>query len=232
MTSGVIVAGVEATNAASLATARKWAGQIMGPLRIAIVPTRRFASSVRGYRIRGIEADDVEAIVAGSNAFNAEANLYPRLTGDRLRELIAPMDPGGPVRQYRVAVTPAGRIVAGVVVVQRFELMTDHIDRIPTPLALANKVIHLIPADGVIRTAEVSLPVVRPRSAPGGPAPLGGVRHGSDGHAAHIGTLVDPRARRRRSPRRPPDPRTTAAADGPRQQPRCVVGGRPVSVWP
>ena len=92
-----------------------------------------------GYRIRGIDDDDVEAIVAGSNAFNADANLYPRLTGDRLRELLAPMDPGGPVRQYRVAVTPAGSIVAGAVVVQRFELMTDHIDRLPTPLALAEQ---------------------------------------------------------------------------------------------
>ena len=51
------------------------------------------ASSVRGYRIRGFEDDDVEAIVAGSNAFNADSNLYPRLTGDRLRELLARMDP-------------------------------------------------------------------------------------------------------------------------------------------
>ena len=171
---GVIVAGVEATNAASLATARKWAGQIMGPLRIAIVPTTRKASSVRGYRIRGIEDDDVEAIVAGSNAFNADANLYPRLTGERLRELLAPMDPGGPVRQYRVAVTPAGNIVAGAVVVQRFELMTDHIDRLPTPLALAEQGPPSRAGGRRDPHGRGLAAVVRTRSAPGGAAPLGG----------------------------------------------------------
>ena len=81
-------------------------GRSWGPLRIAIVPTTRKASSVRGYRIRAIDGDDVEAVVAGSNAFNADANLYPRLTGDRLQR--APRAhgsgrPGSPVPGRRDA---------------------------------------------------------------------------------------------------------------------------------
>ena len=229
---GVIVAGVEATNAGSLATARKWAGQVMGPLRIAIVPTTRKPSSVRGYRIRGIDDDDVEAIVAASNAFHADANLYPRLTGERLRELLAPMDPGGPVRQYRVAVTPAGSIVAGAVVVQRFELMTDHIDRLPTPLALLNKVVHLVPEDGVIRTAEVSLPWYAPGQLQAGRHLWEEIRHEWHGRATHIGTVVDPKsyaAEMCRVGRLTPGPRLRLMV--PVRSPVALSEDRPVSVW-
>ena len=229
---GVIVAGVEATNEGSLATARKWAGQIMGPLRIAIVPTTRKPSSLRGYRVRGIDDDDVEAVVAGSNTFNANANLYPRLTGERLRELLAPMDPGGPVRQYRVAVTPAGNIVAGAVVVQRFELMTDHIDRLPTPLALLNKIVHLVPADGVIRTAEVSLPWYAPGQLQAGRHLWEEIRHEWLGRATHLGTVVDPKsaaAEMCRVGRLTPGPRLRLMV--PVQSPVALSEDRPVSVW-
>ena len=229
---GVIVAGVEATNAGSLATARKWAGQIMGPLRIAIVPTTRKPSSLRGYRNRGIDDDDVEAIVAASNAFHAQANLYPRLTGEGLRELLAPMDPGGLVRQYRVAVTPAGGIVAGAVVVQRFELMTDHIDRLPTPLALVNKVVHLVPADGVIRTAEVSLPWYAPGQLQAGRHLWEEIRHEWHGRATHLGTVVDPKseaAEMCRVGRLTPGPRLRLMV--PVRSPVALSEDRPVSVW-
>ena len=172
---GVIVAGVEATNTGSLATARKWAGQIMGPLRIAIAPTtrrrRRSGSSPhprdRGRRHRGrrrgvkrvqrrrkpVSPDDAATACASSSRPSIRAVRFVS-TG--------------------VAVTPAGDIVAGVVVVQRFELMTDQIDRLPTPLALLNKVVHLVPADGVIRTGRGLPAVVRAGTAQGGAAPLGG----------------------------------------------------------
>ena len=229
---GVIVAGVEATNAGSLATARKWAGQIMGPLRIAIVPTTRKPPGKRGYRIRGIDDDDVEEVVAGSNAFHADANLYPRLTGERLRELLAPMDPGGLVRQYRVAVTPAGGIVAGAVVVQRFELMTDHIDRLPTPLALLNQVFHLVPEDGVIRTSEVSLPWYAPGQLQAGRHLWEEIRHEWHGRATHLGTVVDPKSEEAemcRVGRLTPGPRLRLMV--PVSSPVALSEARPVSVW-
>ncbi len=229
---GVIVAGVEATNVGSLATARKWAGQVMGPLRIAIVPTTRKTSAVRGYRIRGIDDDDIEAIVAGSNAFHADANLYPRLTRKSLRELLAPMDPGGPVRQYRVAVTPAGGIVAGAVVVQRFELMTDYIDQLPTPLALLNKVVHLVPEDGVIRNAEVSLPWYAPGQLQAGRHLWEEIRHEWHGRATHLGTVVDPRSEATemcRVGRLTPGPRLRLMV--PVSSPVALSEARPVSVW-
>ena len=129
---GVIAAGVEATNDGVACHCPQMGGPDPGPAPDRDRSDDPEAAGARAtYRIRGIEDDDVEAVVAGSNAFHADANLYPRLTGERLRELLAPMDPGGPVRQYRLRRDARRAIVAGAVVVQRFELMTDHIDRLP-----------------------------------------------------------------------------------------------------
>jgi GNAT superfamily N-acetyltransferase len=189
---GVVMAGVEGTNAASLATAGKWASQIMGPLRIVIGPTTRRGPQLRDLRVRDIEDADVEAVVAGSNAFHADTNLYPRLTADRLRALLAPLDPGGRARQYRIAVTPDGSVLAGAVVMQRFDLMVDQIDHLPTPLALLNKLFSLVPPDGMIRTLEVGLPWYAPGQLDAGRRLWEQVRHEWHGRATHVSAVVHP----------------------------------------
>jgi predicted N-acetyltransferase YhbS len=190
---GVIVAGVEATNAASLATAGKWASQVLGPIRIVVGRTTARGPALRGLRVRPIEDADIEAVVEASNRFHAESNLYPRLTPDGLRALLAPMDPGGHVRQYRVAVTPGGEIVAGALVHQRFELMTDRIERLPTPLALLNRVVRVVPPDGVIRNAEVALAWHAPGQLEAGRRLWAQLRHDWHGRATHLAAVVDPR---------------------------------------
>src|SRR5918994_2653959 len=121
---GVIVAGVEESNAASLAAARKWSSQVLGPLRIVVGRTTKRPPSLRGLQVRELESGDIEAVVDSMNAFHADANLYPRQTPERLRALLAPMNPGGRVRQYRVARAPDGSIVAGALVNLLFQLMT------------------------------------------------------------------------------------------------------------
>jgi GNAT superfamily N-acetyltransferase len=191
---GVIVAGVEQSNAASLATARKWASQVLGPLRIVVGRTTRKRPSLGDLRIRELEDGDLEAVVEGTNAFHADDNIYPRQTPERLRALLAPMDPGGRVRQYRVALAPDGSIVAGVLVYQRFELMTDRIERLPPPLALLAKVVPILPPDGVIRTAEVSLAWHRPGQLEAGRRLWKAIFHEWHGKATHIGAVIDPRS--------------------------------------
>ena len=190
---GVIMAGVEGTNAASLATARTWASQIVGPLRIVIGPVQRRAPRLGDVRVREAEDGDIEEIVAGSNAFYADTNLYPRLTPDLLRRWLEPVDPGGRVRRYRVAVTPDGSIVAGALVVQRFELMVDQIERLPTPLAILARILPIVPRDGVIRTLEVMLPWHAPGQLEAGRRLWEQVRHEWHDRATHVATVVDPK---------------------------------------
>jgi len=191
---GVVMAGVEGTNAASLATARSWASQILGPLKIVIGPTQRGSVSLADVRFRDIEDGDIDEVVAGSDAFHADTNLYPRLTPDVLRGWLAPVDPGGRVRQYRIAVSPDGAILAGALVVQRFELMVDHIDRLPAPLAILSRILPLVPPDGVIRTAEVMLPWHAPGQLEAGRHLWAQIRHEWHGRATHVATVVDPKS--------------------------------------
>jgi predicted N-acetyltransferase YhbS len=190
---GVVMAGVEGTNAASLATARTWASQIVGPLRIVIGPAQRRAPRPGNVHVREAEDDDIEEIVAGSNAFHADTNLYPRLTPDLLRRWLAPVDPGGRVRQYRIAVTPDGSLLAGALVVQRFELMVDQIERLPTPLAILARILPLVPPDGIIRTLEVMLPWYAPGQLEAGKRLWEQVRHEWHDRATHVATVVDPK---------------------------------------
>jgi GNAT superfamily N-acetyltransferase len=191
---GVIVAGVEQTNTASLATARKWATQVLGPIRIVVGRTTQQRPSLAGVRIREIEDGDIETVVEGTNAFHADANLFPRQTPERLRALLAPMNPGGRARQYRVAVAPDGSIVAGALVNQRFKLMTDRIERLPTPLALLAKVFPILPPDGVIRTAEVSLAWHAPGQLKAGRHLWAAIRHELHEQATHVGAVIDPKS--------------------------------------
>jgi GNAT superfamily N-acetyltransferase len=190
---GVIATGVEATNVGSLATAAKWASQTLGPLKILIAPSTGRRPALGDLRIRPLEDADLDAVVEGSNAFHAGSNLYTRLTPARLRAFLAPMDPGGDVRTYRVAVTPGRSIVAGAVVVQRYLLMTDHIERLPAPLAVLNKVVRMVPRDGEIRTTEVALPWFAPGQLKAGRLLWEAIRH--EWHSAtNVGSVVDPRS--------------------------------------
>ena len=191
---GVIVAGVEQTNAASLATAGKWASQVLGPLRIVVGRTTRRRPNLGSLQVREIEDGDLEAVVAGTNAFHADANLFPRLTPERLRVLLEPMDPGGRFRRYHVAVAKDGSIVAGAFVTERFKLLTDRIERLPKTLALVAKVIPVLPPDGVIRTAEVSLAWHAPGRLEAGRRLWEAIRHELHGNATHVGVVVDPKS--------------------------------------
>jgi predicted N-acetyltransferase YhbS len=153
---GVIVTGVEASNTASLATARRWSTQFLGPVRVVIARASRKAPKVHGVHVRPMADGDVDAVVAGVNAFFEGYQLFPRQTPTTLAAYIAPT-PIGVIRQYRVAVADDGTILAGTAVSERFKVMEDHVDRIPPPLELLSRIVPIIPPDRVIRTLELSL---------------------------------------------------------------------------
>jgi predicted N-acetyltransferase YhbS len=154
---GVIATGIEASNAASIATARSWSTQVLGPVRVVIASTRTKPPSSGGVSVRPLEDRDVEAVVEGVNAFHESFDLYPPQTATSLAMQLAPTPLGEPIRQYRVAVDAGGSIVAGALVAERFKLMADHVQQVPRPLELLNKVARLFPQDGVIRQVELSL---------------------------------------------------------------------------
>jgi hypothetical protein len=77
------------------------------------------------------------------------------MTAEGLAASLATTSLGWPIRQYRVAVTRDGRVVAGAEIGERYRLMVDHIERVPLPIAVLGRLTGMLPADRVIRTIEV-----------------------------------------------------------------------------
>ena len=153
---GVIMAGVEASNSASLATAAHWATHLLGPVRVVIARPRSKPPTGTVFVVRPLEDGHVEAVVSGTNAFYRDHVLVPPLTAEGLAAAMGTTPFGWPIRAYRVAVTRDGRIVAGVGVGERYRLMVDRIERMPRPLAFVGRLTGQVPADRVLRTIELN----------------------------------------------------------------------------
>jgi predicted N-acetyltransferase YhbS len=154
---GIIATGLESSNAASLATARGWCTNVLGPVRVVIARTGSGSRMPRGIVYRALEERDVAGVIEALDAFYAGYHLYPSLTPDRLADLLAPTSLGETIRQYRVAVAADGTLLAGAMVSERFKLMEDHLEHIPRPLELLSHVVPLFPPDRIIRSIEVNL---------------------------------------------------------------------------
>lgn len=190
---GVIFAGIEASNVSSLATARRWATQLLGPVRIVIGRPAGRPPETRGLTLRPLSPSDVPAIVERVNAFHDRDQLYPRQTAETLTAFLAPT-PIGSFRQYRVVAAADGEIVAGAAVTERFKVMEDHFDRVPRPLALLSRIYPIIPPDRTLRTAELGLAWYAPDRADAGRFLWDAIRHEWRGPANTIVSQVDPRS--------------------------------------
>ena len=114
---------------------------------------------------------------------------------------------------------------------QRFELMTDQIEQLPTPLAVLNKVRPARASGRRDPHAEVSLPWYAPGQLEAGGS--SGSRSATSGMAGRriVGTVVDPKSEVGGHVPRRPLTRAAAAADGPGRSPVALSEARPVSVW-
>lgn len=189
---GIIVTSVEASNAASLATARRWATQVLGPVRVVIARAVRSRPRGHGLEVRPLTDDDVEAVVAGINAFLGDYQLFPRQTPSTLRKYLDPTSIGV-IRQYRVAVDGERRILAGAAVTERFKIMEDHIERVPPPLALLSRVVPIVPPDRILRTLELSLVWHAPGRIDVGRFLWDSIRYEWRDRATHFAGEADPR---------------------------------------
>jgi predicted N-acetyltransferase YhbS len=189
---GVIVTEVEAGNAPSLATARRWSTQILGPVRVVIARVTNRRPNSTAMQVRPMAAGDVQAVVAGVNAFFAGYQLFPQQTEQKLAAFLAPTTIGV-IRQYRVAVGSDGTILAGAAVSERFRVMEDHIDRIPPPLALLSRIVPILPPDRVIRTIELSLAWHKPDRVDALRLLWDAIRYEWRNLATHVAGQADPR---------------------------------------
>jgi predicted N-acetyltransferase YhbS len=190
----VVMTVMDSSNEGSLATARHWASQILGPISVRIT---RMAGSARArddIRVRPIEGADLPAVVNGARAFFAAFDLVPVITPELLEGMLASTSLGESIRDYRVAVGPDGTILAGAGVGERYKLMVDHIDRIPAPLALLGRLTGVLPADRILRSIELFLVWHRPGRADAARVLWDAIRAEWHDRATGVGALVDPRS--------------------------------------
>jgi GNAT superfamily N-acetyltransferase len=190
---GIITTGIEAGNAASLATASRWSTQLLGPVRVVIARVAGKPPKAGGLRVRPLADDDLDVVVDAVNAFHDGYDLYPRQSAAGLAASLAPTPFDEPIRQYRVAATDDGEIVAGAAVTERFKLMTDHVDRMPRPLELLGRFIPVFPPDRVIRTIELSLAWHASGQAQAGRQLWDAIRFEWRDRATHVAGIADPR---------------------------------------
>lgn len=189
---GVVSAGIEASNVASLATASRWSTQVLGPVRIVIARTSSKQPPSRGVDVRPLTDGDVDAVVDGLDTFYAGYDMFPPQTPARFAAALAPTDLGA-FRTYRVAVADDGTLVAGAGVTERFELMTDHIDSMPLPISILGRITGFLPSDRVIRSVEVGLAWHAPGRVDAARAVWDAIRFEWHGRANTVVGIADPR---------------------------------------
>lgn len=151
-----LLADIQRGNEASLATAKRaWATQVLGPVTVIPISMRRRAPKpVAGLDFGIAASSDLDAFAAGHEAFAGD-RVFARPPGrEVLEQWLADSPVDEPVNHALVA-TRGGRVVAGFTVREAGRLSALEVVHASPAIRLANLALHVIPADGLMRTLGV-----------------------------------------------------------------------------
>lgn len=153
---GIVVTNVQHSNARSFSALRTFFPAFEATLSSgAIPPRRRPPPPLAGISVRDATPEDLPFVAGALNEFYRDHDLHVPQTAEALHGWLhrSPFD--DPFRHYRVAVARDGRIVAGLAVVDQARLRSLVVERMPTLMRLANRVVRIVPPDGVLMQAMV-----------------------------------------------------------------------------
>jgi GNAT superfamily N-acetyltransferase len=154
---GVIAASIQQGNTGSFKVAQTWCQQLVGEVKNGAVGMRQKPPRpLSGVSIRPAEAADLPVIADELNKFYDNWNFYVPRTGESLAEWLAQTPFDSPFRHYYVAEDAAGRLLAGVGVVEEYRIAEMQVEHLPMILRLLNKVVKLVPEDGAMRQLSAS----------------------------------------------------------------------------
>jgi GNAT superfamily N-acetyltransferase len=149
---GVIVAAIQQNNTGSFTVAQTWSHQFAGQVQSGAVRMRTNPPEPSAnYRARLATPNDLEGITAGLNDFYRDYNFYEPHTAQSLAAWLQQTPFDTPFRHYYIAMDPAGRLLAGLAVIEQHRLAEMHVQHVPLVMQLLNRVVKLVPADGVLR---------------------------------------------------------------------------------
>ena len=154
----VIGTGMLYDNYASHAVAAKWCREFAeSALNILIMPTRTHPPKpLNGIRVREIEESEYEEFAARQNAFYKNYNLYIPADANSIKNALDVELYGNKPYRFFAAIDQNGNLIGGAQTWARGTLKSDTINHPPQPLRVMNRLLHLLPADFIIRDISVN----------------------------------------------------------------------------
>lgn len=153
----LLLADIQEGNTASRRTAGKWSNQVLPAVTVAPVTVRRKKpETLAGVTVQPLTSDHTEAFAQGLNAFYEEYHLFQPETAESLTAWLSQRPQGLTLHHCLTATDPHGRLLAGLALEEACQLRTYQVVHMPTVLRVANKLLHVIPADGILREILVS----------------------------------------------------------------------------
>ena len=148
---------IQENNEPSLATARKWCKQLGGRLQTAVLPTsNKPVSQLPRMTVRPVRTTELEQVAQGLNHFYSGYELYMPETAVSLDTWLKQSPFSQPIRHYYVAVNKQGELLAGLGITEQCKVMTMHVTAMPAVVRGLNKLVRMVPADGILRQLSVS----------------------------------------------------------------------------
>ena len=171
----LLVANLSQGHAASLAATASWQTAESRPFARATVRLSPNARTPDGpWTVRPAGLDDLEEVAARLTQFWGSANFHRPRSAQQLAAWVsgapqgaAPGAASAP-RVYLVSEDPSGRIVAGLGITYLYQYLAISVVALPLWMRVANRVVHALPDDRVIRPAAVDLVFLDPEDL--GPA--------------------------------------------------------------
>ena len=152
-----IFAFIQKGNAGSLAAARKWGRLIDGQYRNSLMRTRqKLPPEIAGLIIRQAKPDERGQIAQNLNTFYRGCDLYAPQTGRDLTGWLQETPFARPFRHYYVAINSQNNLLAGLAVAEQARIVTMCVQNMPAAARLLNRVVNMVPPDGILRQLSVN----------------------------------------------------------------------------
>lgn len=153
----VIATGMLSSNAASRAVAKKWCREFIDSAYSPFfLPVRtRPPRPLDDITVREIEPREYAEFALKQNAHYKNHNLYPPVAPQSITHALDVSVEGKKPYRFFAAVDKQGSLLAGAQIWCRGLLKSDRFLNLPPPMRLLNKLAHFLPADFVLRDAEV-----------------------------------------------------------------------------
>ncbi len=152
----LILADIQAENTVSHRTAGKWSNQTLPAITVVPAKVRKKKpEATPGVMVGPLGSACMEAFAENLSAFYAGYNLYQPETVESLSAWLSQKPLGFSMRRCLATSDRHGRLLAGLALEDAYQLRTYQVVRMPAVLRMANRILRIIPPDGILREVLV-----------------------------------------------------------------------------